>query len=211
MTITRAFATLVGCTLLLAVIGGGIGYALGRFVPAYYRSVFEDGHDPRFDPVSVGLGQGLTQGTAGGVVAGLAVIALLSWREIRLARHCPPGPAPVAAGGGSGRAAGRVLRIVGTLLALIFCSAAGLLLGLLAGEQGAYHRRYLEERDALAPALAGDPSFSTLEFDELSRGGATLVGEVPSVADLNRLRGVVVRAVGEARVEEMLGGVDVRE
>ena len=37
-------------------IGAGIGYALGKFVPSYYRSVFNGGNDPRFDPVSVGVG-----------------------------------------------------------------------------------------------------------------------------------------------------------
>lgn len=84
MTCTRAVVTVLASTLLLAAVGGGIGFLLGRFVPDYYRGMFRDGYAPHFDPVSVGLGQGLTQGMAGGVVVGLVIVALLCWREVRL-------------------------------------------------------------------------------------------------------------------------------
>jgi hypothetical protein len=79
-----AVATVVACTVLLAGVGAGIGWALGTCVPGYYRSVFPGGNDPRFDPVAVGVGQGLTQGAAGGVPVGLAVVAILAWRDVRL-------------------------------------------------------------------------------------------------------------------------------
>jgi len=81
MKIRSAIATIAAFTLILAVIGGGIGWALGTFAPGYYRSVFRDGNQPWFDPVSVGLGQGVTQGTAGGVVVGVIVVALFIWRD----------------------------------------------------------------------------------------------------------------------------------
>src|SRR5687767_1012196 len=129
MTIIRAIATLVACTLLLAAVGGGIGYALGRFVPGYYRGVFRGGNHPLFDPVSVGVGQGLTQGAAGGVVAGLVVIAILSWRETRLRRpdDAVTGPADRDGGGRGGRGTtARVFIVAGGVLALAFCSGAGL-------------------------------------------------------------------------------------
>ena len=83
MTIRVAIATIAACTLLLACIGGGIGWALGTFAPGYYRSVFRNGEEAGFDPVSVGIGQGLTQGTTGGVVVGLIVVALFIWRDSR--------------------------------------------------------------------------------------------------------------------------------
>lgn len=209
MTFTRAIAAVLATTLLLAAVGGGIGYALGRFAPGYYRSVFHGGNDPGFDPVSVGVGQGLTQGTAGGVVAGLVVVALLCWRDVRLVRATEgtPTTSPSVTGGRSAR----VLLIIGGLIALIFCSGIGLLLGRLGGERGAYHRRYLEEREVLAPVLAHDRSFSAVKIDERSRGGVDLWGEVQSPAELERLRAAVARAIGEARAEEMLTGVSVRK
>ncbi len=84
MTIRSAIATIAACTAMLAVIGGGTGWALGTFAPGYYRSVFRNGNEPSFDPVSVGVGQGLTQGTSGGVAVGLVVVALFIWRDTRL-------------------------------------------------------------------------------------------------------------------------------
>jgi hypothetical protein len=84
MTIRAAIATIVACTVLLAGIGGGIGWGLGTFAPGYYRSVFPSGNQPWFDPVSVGIGQGLTQGTTGGVILGVIVVALFAWRDSRV-------------------------------------------------------------------------------------------------------------------------------
>src|SRR5262249_21201796 len=66
MTIRNAVATVVGCTLLFAAIGATIGYGLGALRPGYYRTVYRVGREPWFDPVSVGIGQGVTQGTGGG-------------------------------------------------------------------------------------------------------------------------------------------------
>lgn len=102
-----------------------------------------------------------------------------------------------------------MLVIVGGLLLVILCSGAALLLGAVGGERGAYHRRYLEEREVLAPVLASDPAFAGVELDERSRGGVDLIGEVQSPDEMERLRGAVTRAVGEARAKEMLLGVSV--
>lgn len=91
MTIRTALATIFACTALFAAIGGGIGWALGTFNPGYYRAVFRSGNEPWFDPVSVGVGQGVTQGTAGGAVVGVAVVALYLWRDSRVRRRCGRG------------------------------------------------------------------------------------------------------------------------
>ncbi len=87
MTILAAIATVTGCTVAFATIGAGIGWALGTYSPGYYRSVFQSGNEPWFDPVTVGVGQGLTQGFAGGVVVGLTVVALFVWRDSRFQRQ----------------------------------------------------------------------------------------------------------------------------
>ena len=54
----------------------------------------------------------------------------------------------------------RVLVIVGSLLALGLCFGCGLVAGLVGGNRQAYHLRYLEEREAVAPLLAADPAFA---------------------------------------------------
>ena len=61
-----------------------VGWMLGKAAPAYYRGVFEGGQDRRFDPVSVGIGLGTSQGMMLGLLAGLGLVALLIWREIKL-------------------------------------------------------------------------------------------------------------------------------
>jgi hypothetical protein len=210
MTIRIAVATVFGCTLLGAAIGVSLGYALGTLAPGYYRTVFRSGREPWFDPVSVGVGEGLTQGTAGGAGVGLAVVALLCWREVRLRRvEEPPAPAdgkPV----GSEAVARRVLLVVGIALGLGFSLCSGVALGLLRGERDAYHRRFLEEQEAIAPVLAGDPAFAGVNLHEYSGGGVWLSGEVPTPEDLGRLRAGVIRAMGERRAREGMFAVSVK-
>src|SRR5262249_35847708 len=91
MTIRNAGLTIAAWTVMLAGIGGSIGWALGTCKPGYYRSVFRNGNDPEFDPVSVGIGQGVTQGTAGGTVVGVIVVALFVWRDVRMQQGSAPG------------------------------------------------------------------------------------------------------------------------
>jgi len=90
MKIQSAIFTLVGCTGLGAVIGGGIGYGLGKLSPEYYQSVFERGNEQSFDPVAVGLGQGVTQGAVGGIVVGLVLVVLFVWRDVLLSAQGDP-------------------------------------------------------------------------------------------------------------------------
>ena len=72
-----------GCAVIGGLFGLVTGAALGSFLPGYYRSVFSNGHDPNFDPIAVGMGQGLTQGAIGGVVIGLALVGLYYWYHSR--------------------------------------------------------------------------------------------------------------------------------
>jgi hypothetical protein len=84
MTIRAALTTIAASTILFACIGGGAGWAIGRFNPGYYRAVFHNGQQPWFDPVGVGVGQGIGQGVAGGAGIGLVVVALFVWRDVRM-------------------------------------------------------------------------------------------------------------------------------
>jgi hypothetical protein len=59
---------------------------------------------------------------------------------------------------------------IGSMLVLGFCFASGFLLGAIRAELDAYHRRYFEEREALAPILASDPAFAGVEIHKKSDG-----------------------------------------
>lgn len=83
-------------------------------------------------------------------------------------------------------------------------------MGLLGGEGRAYQRRYLEEREALTPVLAGDPAFAAVEIHKYSAGGVYLTGDVPNAADLGRLRSNVEQAIGARRANAALSSVAVR-
>ena len=71
-----SLVTVFGSASLGGLIGLGIGAALGAFNPGYYRSVFSRGGDPNFDPIAVGIGQGLTQGVVFGGIIGLILVAM---------------------------------------------------------------------------------------------------------------------------------------
>jgi hypothetical protein len=83
MTVTRGFLIILLSGLAFAIGGGGIGYALGAIVPAYYQSVFSNGRQPWFDPVAVGLGLGITQGLICGVIVGAVVVLAVAWYNAR--------------------------------------------------------------------------------------------------------------------------------
>ena len=78
--------TVLVTALIGGMIGLGIGLTLGSLTPGYYRSVFSNGSQPGFDPLAVGIGQGLTQGVGGGTLIGLAIIALFYWYRSRVAK-----------------------------------------------------------------------------------------------------------------------------
>ena len=72
-----------GCAFIGGLIGTGLGAALGVFAPGYYRSVFSNGDSPIFDPLAVGVGQGLTQGVVFGGVVGVLLVGMFYWFRAR--------------------------------------------------------------------------------------------------------------------------------
>lgn len=71
ISVLKAIAVTAGCGLGGGLFGAGLGYALGRFAPGYYRLVIRNGDRPGFNPEAVGLGLGATQGVVVGLVVGL--------------------------------------------------------------------------------------------------------------------------------------------
>ncbi len=212
MTLMRMFLPVIACSLLFAVMGGAIGFGIGKFAPQYYRTVFSHA-DRSFDPASVGVGLGASQGALGGAIIGLVLVALFSWQETRRAR---PSTLPAASLSASetptqprtpfgflrGNAA-RTLRIAVYSLGLILCLFLGLVAGLLFGTSDAYHRQFLQERQAMLTVLADDPAFSKIEIRELSSGGMYLLGDVEP-DDMPRLRTLTIQAIGRSRADNAL-------
>jgi len=78
----------VGFGIALAGIGTYIGYAIGTFIPDYYRTVFIGGEEPGFKPVDVGIGLGCSEGLMVGVVIGAVFALILTWRRSRSLQSC---------------------------------------------------------------------------------------------------------------------------
>jgi hypothetical protein len=79
VTLTRGLLIVATTTAAAAVLGSGLGYALGVFTPDYYRMVFHVPPGMPLDPVQVGVGLGLTQGLFAGLAAGSVVVASVAW------------------------------------------------------------------------------------------------------------------------------------
>jgi hypothetical protein len=90
MTTVRALLTVAACTAVSAAVGLGLGYGVGRLAPNFYRALFYRGDAPDFDPVDVGIGSGLNGGVFTGVVVGLVIVAIMTYREVKVAAQGQP-------------------------------------------------------------------------------------------------------------------------
>lgn len=89
MTLGTGFAIVVVSTILFSLSGGGLGFALGRFAPSYYRTVYPTGRVD--DPVQLGIGLGTTQGAIAGVIVGCVIVMAVAISS----RRSGGKPAPV--------------------------------------------------------------------------------------------------------------------
>jgi len=83
MNIQKAFLLVVSTTLVFTFFGGLVGFCLGRFLPNYYRIIFRSGGDVDFDPLAIGVGQGLTQGLTAGAMIGVVVLTVMVWHDVK--------------------------------------------------------------------------------------------------------------------------------
>ena len=84
MTITRGFVITIVSGIAFACLGGVAGYALGIFVPDYYRLVFRIPEGVAISPTQAGLGLGITQGGAVGLIVGLVIVLAVAWYNSRI-------------------------------------------------------------------------------------------------------------------------------
>lgn len=64
-------------------VGGGGGYLLGITTPTCFRSTFQAGMQPWFNPAHVGIGFGASQGLLIGLSAGTLLVLTVAWRRSR--------------------------------------------------------------------------------------------------------------------------------
>ncbi|MFO0927251.1 MAG: hypothetical protein U0736_09455 [Gemmataceae bacterium] len=202
MSVRWAIAIVAICTLLLAAIGGLIGYGIGTFHPDYYRQSLPDGWKPDFDPVSEGIGRGLGQGAAWGVAIGLAV-TLGWWREAHRRRAEQTAIFESIQRTAWYHSVGCLVLVGTAVLAYLFGLCSGVILGELRVSFSMHHQQYLEEHAAVAPLLASDPAYAKVKIHEYTGGGLYLTGEVPTEADRDRLQAAIARAIGERRTREI--------
>jgi hypothetical protein len=96
-------------------------------------------------------------------------------------------------------------------VALLVAYGVGFLCGGLSEEIRTQRRQLAEQRDAVAPVLAGDSAFSGVRVAPYDDGGWILLeGEVPTEHDKFRLMEAVAQAIGRRRAENAVPGVQVK-
>jgi hypothetical protein len=86
MNVTRALATVVGTAAGFGAAGMALGVFLGKVAPGFFRQMLPLRDPASFNPVELGIGLGLTNGLGWGLVVGVLLVAIISWKETRLAR-----------------------------------------------------------------------------------------------------------------------------
>ncbi|MCY2966240.1 MAG: hypothetical protein NT069_21850 [Planctomycetota bacterium] len=212
MTFRTAIWVVFRCAGFLALIGGAMGWALGRFFPGYYRSVFPGGGRPDFDPIIVGLVQGGTQGAAAGATLAIALVGVFVWRDIRIQelavlRNSPADVRPPRTD------SHRFPWMTGWLFSLACCLSGGIILGTQRSRQletqSAHHARFQVDREVLEEHLRSDDAFREIEIEEHRLGFIGLRGHVATQDDLNRLRTLIRDLFGKSR-EQITFGIEVK-
>ncbi|HEY3783592.1 MAG TPA: hypothetical protein VGL56_21115 [Fimbriimonadaceae bacterium] len=78
MNLTKSAFFVFAVAALFGGFGGFIGWALGTFMPDYYRGVFSLKGE---NTVAVGFGLGLTQGLILGSIVALGILVLYLWSK----------------------------------------------------------------------------------------------------------------------------------
>ena len=85
MNVLKALATVIGTAIGFGIAGTGIGAFLGRFTPSLFSILPFRAPGP-VDELELGIGLGLINGLIWGMVIGILIVAILSWKEVRLAQ-----------------------------------------------------------------------------------------------------------------------------
>ena len=86
MNVVKALATVVGTAVGFGVGGTAIGALLGHVAPGFFRQMLPLRDPANFNPVELGIGLGLTNGLGWGLAIGVLLVAIIAWKETRVAR-----------------------------------------------------------------------------------------------------------------------------
>ena len=86
MNLVKALATVVGMAVGFGVGGTAIGALLGHVAPGFFRQMLPLRDPANFNPVELGIGLGLTNGLGWGLAIGVLLVAIIAWKETRVAR-----------------------------------------------------------------------------------------------------------------------------
>lgn len=96
MNVVKALATVVGTGVGFGVGGTAIGALLGHVAPSFFRQLLPLRDPATFNPVELGIGLGLTSGLGWGLAIGVLLVAIIAWKDTRLARKEARGSANVS-------------------------------------------------------------------------------------------------------------------
>lgn len=209
MTLKRAIIIVVLAGIVFSGIGGAVGRLLGIYSPEYYRTVFEEGDDPDFDPVQMGTSLGLMQGMIAGLVIAGVVIGLMIWRDSFKARLAEEPDVGYVSAARSRAGFWVVIWCIALVLSVAFVGTVAYVAGGLVGQQQHY------QRERIAKHAKIDEILADYEFPDITTGGSHfgdvfLYGSVKDQASLDQLRHELVLAFGTETADEMLEPVNVK-
>lgn len=205
MALKKAFGIVMLTAFTCALLGMGIGAALGQWAPGYYRTMFSIDSSTDFAPLQTGIGLGLTQGLFAGLLLGILVVAFLLWNDNSLI-ETDTDEKPVS----RGKIRQMIRSMSGLILAVTF--VASLVGAFILGSNINEHIHNLHagyERDQVLSPILQDERFPDVEIDYKSAGQISLTGHVADQQTRDDLLNELQHAFGDATAAMLIEGVTV--
>ncbi|WP_339909074.1 hypothetical protein [Symmachiella dynata] len=190
---------------ICAVLGMGIGAALGQWAPGYYRTMFSIDSSSDFAPLQTGIGLGLTQGLFAGLLLGVLVVAFMLWNDNSLIEtHTDEKPVP------RGKIRGVFRSMSGLILTVTFVAllVGAFILGSNINEHVHNLQAGNERYQVLSPILQ-DERFPDVAIEPISAGQIFLTGHVADQQTRDELLNELQHAFGDATAATLIEGVTV--
>lgn len=207
MSARGAFISVLVASITFACLGALTGATIGKVAPDYYRAVFLHGNLPEFNPIQVGTGLGAIQGFAAGIAISILVLAILSWRDIRIASIHSGMDSPAHARS-SNRWTVHILWGIATSGIVVLVAAAAFILGAITGQQQLYSSWTERKLDKLALILDSG-NFAGVEAGHSSAAQVYLTGTLKDSETLDTLRNQLESTFGTEETEQILRNVEV--
>ena len=104
----------------------------------------------------------------------------------------------------------KLLAILSLCISLVAVSAVSVVVGIIVGERGAYHRRFLEQHEFIRKEISASDRYRDLSIREASAGFAYLLGTADADS-VTTLREVLTLEYGAPLADKMTRTIDVRD